>query len=156
MEKYRKEFEEHRIYLASEGKEGKPFRLYASELYEEDFSGVDLSRAKFNDCLIEKVTFGDSECISFVDCTFRNVSFKGATVFKGNFRNCVFEKCDFDKAVLDETSIVNSKFMCCDFSDVSLAGTDMIIVKITNSIIKCDFSVAKLYEVTVKSSFPEE
>ncbi len=150
------ELEEHRIYLASEGKKGAPFKAYAQEFFEADFTEHNLSGARFNDCMLDESGFGDCDGTVFTDCTFRNVDFSGSSIIRGNFRNCVFEKCCFIGSDLTEASFVNCKFLTTDLTDAELTGTDMIIVKFTNCRLKCEISDAKMYEVTIKSSFPEE
>lgn len=150
------EIEEHRIYLASDGKEGKPLKVYAREFFHEDFSVKNFTGARFNDCMFDHVKSGICCSAFFADCTFRNVDFSGSSIIRGNFRNCVFEKCCFIGSDLTEASFVNCKFLTTDLTDAELTGTDMIIVKFTNCRLKCEISDAKMYEVTIKSSFPEE
>ena len=94
-----------------------------------DFSGMDLARAIFQDCIIE-------------NCNFENSNIEFA-----NFDSAAITDCKFTGSICDFASFRNAIIKDCDFRSVSFLCSDIRFATIRKSILSnCLFRAADISE----------
>lgn len=69
---------------------------------------------------------GTSICdVTYIGCTFANVSFKDAQLERVRFSNCVFIDCYFRDTKLTNSTLSACKFIDCDLTKIDIRGCDL-------------------------------
>jgi len=127
--------------------------LKHSEIYQKlksmdgtlnNLAGWDLSSINLHGLTLRNIVFSNFHENKFTNlsnaifrgCTFEDVKFSGATLFRTDFRDCKFKWCDFRYIRCSQSTFQDSHFYGCDFyranfEDYSLfEGTKMVGVSL--------------------------
>lgn len=95
------------------------------EIYDSDFSNVDLNDVDPKQSLISESHFNDANLsgLNFESSEFRDTSFSGAEMSDTNLSKCKIYNCQFIKSVLDDSTLINMSSRDSDFTACSIKSS---------------------------------
>jgi hypothetical protein len=104
--------QDHKLWIDSDGKEGKCLTLKLVDLRKKDFSGLNLSNANFIECNLRDANFSN--------CDLRNSNFFYSDLFSVDFRNS-----DLRCVNLMMTEMCGVKLTGANLYDAELGGAKL-------------------------------
>lgn len=117
---------DHNEWISSSGTTGHPIRLFNVTVLGADFSGRDLSSARFELCDLPQARFRGCTLKStwLHSCDLDHADFADAIAPKAQFLSSILTGALFTKAMLDEASFLFAKLNGADLSHTSLRKAD--------------------------------
>lgn len=107
----KKEINLHKIWLDSNGIEGKQIVIYSKSYMDIHIDFIYLNNYKFVNCSFSNILFKDCGLGSskFINCRFDNSDFKQLDLGTFPFIDCIFVDCEFAKPYLSDCKIIDYK-----------------------------------------------
>ena len=140
-----------------------------SDIYNQDFSNMDLSNANFRFSVLENVDFTNSNLSNavFASANLKNIDFTGSDLTNINANNIKIDNSLFVKTKLNGANFLGGIITCTEemnlifgflcFNDVNLVNADFSSTYLMN----LDFSNSKIYNtkfinnISIHVNFPE-
>lgn len=117
--------------LREEAEEGEGLSLQGESLNEIqstdlDLGGIDLSNTEWENCILDRVRFGDAnlEGAYFTGTTLLSCTFSETILEGTGFDGCVFRNCEIVGANLTGTELSNNQFKGGRLADVQLEDVE--------------------------------
>lgn len=103
---------------------GKTFK--SLQLVGFDFTGVDLSNTEWEHCMLDRVSFVESQLegaylhgTTFIGCKLIDCNVEGFSM-----EGCVLRRCQIEGGSFDDSEIVDTQFRDCELRDLTLTDVE--------------------------------
>ncbi|MDN4075488.1 pentapeptide repeat-containing protein [Fictibacillus terranigra] len=113
---------EHKIWLGSNGRQGKQLMLNGLDLSGCEVTSSHLNQAVFYRCIFKEMDLSQKD---FTDTEFDSCHFRVTNLHRANLTNVTFQDCELTRTNLSRTLMDDTRFLDTDLSPKYISNREM-------------------------------